>query len=398
MSSEMGTWTETMLGNLGDISGGGTPSTQVASYWGGDIPWLVPNEVTKNRGLFITRTERTITAAGLAGSATKLLPVGTVFMTSRATIGLVTINTVPMATNQGFINVVCNPRIIANEFFAFWIQQNRSIFEDRANGVTFKEITKSNFRSIPILLPSLAEQQAIAHALHTVQAAGEARRREIALERERKAALMHHLFTHGTHNELTRETEIGPLPASWSIGRLGDFITLQRGFDITSGLRRQGIVPVISSSGITGTHDEARVEGPGVVIGRKGTIGTSFFVEEDFWPHDTTLWVKDFHGNDPKFVFYFFESLDVKHLDVGAANPTLNRNHVHILPITLPLIQEQHEIADVLSACDATIAALEREAALHGELFRAMLEALMSGRLSALPLVENPLTASVAST
>src|ERR1017187_7298327 len=111
---------------------------------------------------------------------------------------------------------------------------------------------------------------------------------------------------------------------SWRRSTIGAEATLQRGFDITAKDFRPGSVPVISSSGRSGCHDTPMVKGPGVVIGRKGTLGTVFYVETDFWPHDTTLWVKDFHGNHPKFVYYFFKSLRVMHLDVGTANPTLN--------------------------------------------------------------------------
>ncbi len=114
-------------------------------------------------------------------------------MTSRATIGEVVINTVPMATNQGFINIVGDESIVFNEFLAFWIQNNKDVLVARSHGVTFKEITKPNFKLVPILLPPLPEQRAIAHILRAVQAAREARQREVSLERERKAALMAHL-------------------------------------------------------------------------------------------------------------------------------------------------------------------------------------------------------------
>jgi type I restriction enzyme S subunit len=84
---------------------------------------------------------------------------------------------------------------------------------------------------------------------------------------------------------------------------------------------------------------------PGVVIGRKGTLGKCFFIERDYWPHDTTLWVKDFKGNEPRFVYYLLLGLDVKHLDSGAANPALNRNQVHPINISWPpAVSKQQEL------------------------------------------------------
>src|SRR5438128_9572680 len=93
------------------------------------------------------------------------------------------------------------------------------------------------------------------------------------------------------------------LPDGWEATTIGEVITLQRGFDITKAEQRPGAVPVVSSGGVSSYHDSAAVTGPGVVIGRKGALGTVFYLEGDYWPHDTTLWVKDFHGTDPRFAY-----------------------------------------------------------------------------------------------
>lgn len=138
---------------------------------------------------------------------------------------------------------------------------------------------------------------------------------------------------------------------------VGDQITLQRGFDITKKEQEEGDVPVVSSGGISSYHNIAKVSGPGVVLGRKGTLGTVFFIEEDYWPHDTTLWVKDFKGNNPSFVYYFFKNISkqLKGMDVGAANPALNRNHVHPLEIKWPQNDVQKKISKILSSLDDKI-------------------------------------------
>lgn len=136
---------------------------------------------------------------------------------------------------------------------------------------------------------------------------------------------------------------------------IGDYITLQRGFDITKKEQTEGCYPVISSGGISSYHSEFMVTGPGVIIGRKGTLGSAFYVESNYWPHDTTLWVKDFKGNDPKFIFYFIKKLGLERLDSGSSNPTLNRNFVHQIKAELPDIISQSKIASVLSAIDKKI-------------------------------------------
>ena len=141
----------------------------------------------------------------------------------------------------------------------------------------------------------------------------------------------------------------------WVAGKIGDLLTLQRGFDITKKIQSDGLYPVVSSGGISSYHNEFKVIGPGVVIGRKGTLGTAFYLPSNYWPHDTSLWVKDFKGNDPKFIYFFLKSLPLERLDSGSSNPTLNRNIVHQIDTLKPPLEDQKKIAAVLSALDAKI-------------------------------------------
>ena len=136
---------------------------------------------------------------------------------------------------------------------------------------------------------------------------------------------------------------------------LSDAITLQRGFDLPTSRRRQGKYPVVASTGTTTTHDKFKVKGPGVVIGRSGSIGGGQYVESDFWPLNTTLWVKDFKGNDEKFIYYTLKSLDFSSFNVGAAVPTLNRNHLSALKVRIPDVDKQKKIANILGSLDEKI-------------------------------------------
>jgi type I restriction enzyme S subunit len=147
------------------------------------------------------------------------------------------------------------------------------------------------------------------------------------------------------------------MASEWIETTVGDQATLQRGIDITQADQRPGPVPVISSSGVSSYHDKPAATGPGVVLGRKGVVGSVWFVASDYWPHDTTLWVRDFHGNDPRFVYYFFKWMAprIASMDVGSANPTLNRNHVHPIEVRWPLLDEQRAIAHILGTLDDKI-------------------------------------------
>jgi type I restriction enzyme S subunit len=136
---------------------------------------------------------------------------------------------------------------------------------------------------------------------------------------------------------------------------LSDFITLQRGFDLPTAQRKDGIVPVVASSGIAGYHNVAKVSGPGVVIGRSGSIGGGQFIASDFWPLNTTLWVKDFKGNNPRFIYYLLRSIDFTRFNSGAGVPTLNRNHITSLRIRRYGRPVQDRIVLVLSTYDDLI-------------------------------------------
>lgn len=160
--------------------------------------------------------------------------------------------------------------------------------------------------------------------------------------------------------------------ADWKTLSLGKVLTFQRGFDITKDEQREGPYFVISSSGPKSTHLDFKVEGPGVIIGRKGSLGTVFFSASDFWPHDTTLWVKDFHGNDPRFAFYFLQTMGFERLDAGASNPSLNRNHIHTLPVYWPTVSIQKQIASILSSYDELIENCHRRIQILEEMARAL--------------------------
>src|SRR5690606_35712910 len=148
------------------------------------------------------------------------------------------------------------------------------------------------------------------------------------------------------------------MSGEWVNIRLGDFIELKRGYDLPKKSRSAGPIPLISSAGVSDQHSEAKVRGPGVVTGRYGTIGDVFYIEEDFWPLNTTLYVRDFKGNDPRFTYYFLKTIDYLQYSDKAAVPGVNRNHLHMAEISVPKsVEEQRRIASVLSCLDDKIEA-----------------------------------------
>ncbi len=306
---------------------------------------------------------------------------------------------------------------VSDKLFLFYYLLRHNIRAELAGkmeGTTGRQrLNKSTLENLEIPLPPLAEQRAIAHTLRTVQAARAARQREAALERERKAALMQRLFTQGTRGEPTKTTEIGEVPVSWEITKLGTAVNGREGLKrgpwggsikkemfVKSGYKVYEQKNVILRDFSTGTYyiDESKFQElrefevqPGdVLITAAGTIGKIAIVPHNAFPGiinqallrvriDAKTLDKDY------FVYlmnYFVTGGELEKVSHGATLQNLSSLSVlRNIMLPRPIISEQRTIAEILRACDTKIAALEREAAAHDELFKALLEELMTGRV-----------------
>lgn len=146
----------------------------------------------------------------------------------------------------------------------------------------------------------------------------------------------------------------------WKHGFLSDLCVFQRGHDLPISKMKAGVYAVAGSNGIIGYHNVYSTKGPSLTIGRSGNIGTPHYYKEDFWAHNTVLYVTNFKGNLPKYAYYFLKTLDFNQFNAGSAVPTLNRNHIHELSVTIPPLPEQEAIAEVLSSLDDKIDLLHR--------------------------------------
>ena len=169
------------------------------------------------------------------------------------------------------------------------------------------------------------------------------------------------------------------IPSDWTISPLREVAPLQRGFDLPESHIRSGPYPVVYSNGVLEHHNHSMVKGPGVVTGRSGTIGKVHFVEGDYWPHNTSLWVTSFCGNDPKFIYYLYIHTNLERLLSGSGVPTLNRNDAHQYTVPLPPISEQRAIAEVLSDVDGMLSALEALIAKKRAIKQAAMQQLLAG-------------------
>jgi len=162
---------------------------------------------------------------------------------------------------------------------------------------------------------------------------------------------------------------------------VGDFATFQRGFDLPNQSRIEGDVPIVSSGGVSGFHNEAKVERAGLVTGRYGSIGELFYLDGPHWPLNTSLWVKDFHGNEIKFAYYLLSRIDFRSLSDKTGVPGVNRNDVHKLQTAKPKLPEQQKIAAFLGAVDEKIGQLTRKKALLEDYKKGCMQQLFTQKL-----------------
>ena len=161
-------WKIYKFGDIAQIIGGGTPSTSNPNNWNGDIPWLTPRDLTGYTNVYISKGERNITNEGLTNSSARMLPKGSVLLTSRAPIGYVVIASNEICTNQGFKNLILNETIAHNLFIYYWLKNNVEYLQSIGTGTTFAEISASTVKDVDIELPPLSEQKEIASVLNSI--------------------------------------------------------------------------------------------------------------------------------------------------------------------------------------------------------------------------------------
>ena len=171
------------------------------------------------------------------------------------------------------------------------------------------------------------------------------------------------------------------VPEGWEKKPLGEMLTLQRGFDLPVSKRKEGKTPIYASTGINGHHVEAKVKGPGVVTGRSGSLGTVMFVSGDFWPLNTTLWVKEFKLVGPHFATHLLENMHLEQYNGGAAVPTLNRNDVHRVEVLCPTPMLLQLFEDYANDITRQIDILEEMILKLGRIRNLLLPRLMNGEI-----------------
>ncbi|ETS95106.1 type I restriction modification DNA specificity domain protein [Prevotella sp. ICM33] len=216
------------ISDIGEVVGGGTPSTANSDFWGGDIPWISPKDLTGYKSVYISHGESFLNKTGLK-SGTKLLPKDTVLFSSRAPIGYVAIASNPICTNQGFKSIICNKEIINPLFLYYYIKGNLDYIKLFGTGATFPEISGAAMRKIKVQIPSLPTQQKIASILSAYDRLIENNTRRIRLLEQMAENLYKEWFVRFRFPEHENVEIVNGLPKGWEIKIIADFGRIETG-------------------------------------------------------------------------------------------------------------------------------------------------------------------------
>ena len=340
----------------------------------------------------------------------RISPEGSVLMSVRAPVGDVNIADREYIIGRGLTSISLKRG--NNRFLFYLLLHNKKELQAKSSGSTFKSINKTTINNFSIALPPLPEQRAVAHILQTIQEAKSTRQREIALERERKAALMDYLFSHGTKGEPRKQTEIGEIPESWEVVKLGNYCykpdygytesandspvgpKFLRITDIQNDMVNWEKVPYCVCS--EETKEKYLLKTGDIVIARIGATTGKAYIVNDCPEAVFASYLIRVRTKDNLLLTFLAQYLrtnnywkQINQSKGGRLKGGVNIPILSNLVLPLPNPSEQQQIFKTLQACDTKIAALEQEAQHLDELFYAMLDKLMTGQRSAMPLIKS---------
>ncbi len=234
-------------------------------------------------------------------------------------------------------------KTVTREFIEIWFSHNYAnglIPSYRATSAMPNLDVKALLRVEHIQVPPLPEQNRIVDLISSVDSYIEALQQQLESAKRSRNAVLHELMNQALDEERKPLIELAKL---------------QRGHDLPTQDRIEGSIPVVASNGVVGFHNTHKAIRPGVVTGRSGTIGKVIYIDDDYWPLNTTLYVIDFKGNLPKFVALVLETLKLENYAGGSTVPSLDRNVLSQVPVPCPSIKEQERIVEIISAMDTVV-------------------------------------------
>ncbi|WP_237015434.1 restriction endonuclease subunit S [Helicobacter pylori] len=367
-------WQRVRLGDIAEIIGGGTPSTQITSFWNGSINWFTPTEIGITK--YVYKSQRTITPLGLKNSSAKLLPIGTILLTSRASIGDCAILKVVATTNQGFQSLIPLEKI-NNEFLYYLILTLKNKLLKLASGSTFLEVSPNKIKNLLIPLPSLNEQIAIANILSDLDRYLYALDALILKKEGVKKALSFEL--------LSQRKRLRGFNQAWQRVRLGDIANYLTSNLSVEQITQQGKIKVYDVNNFIGYTDTTFIsDKPYISIVKDGSVGRVRILPPKTNILSTMGALIANHRTTTEFLFYLLSNFDFKNFTSGSIIPHIYFKDYKEKTIFLPPLNEQIAIANILSALDKEIISLKNKKRQFENIKKALNHDLMSAKIRVL--------------
>ena len=351
-------WQTMTVADLGRVVTGKTPATAKPHLYGEGYPFITPTDIGNFR---YSEPSRQLSEEGRESQRNLLLPANSVCVTCIASVGKMCMTDRPSFTNQQ-INSVIVDDTRHDPFFAYYLLQTRvEHLKSIAGGAATPIINKTAFSEIEVRVPPLPVQQRIAGILSAYDELIENSQRRIRILEAMARALYREWFVHfrfpGHEHHPRVASPLGEIPQGWEVKKLGDVVELNYGKALKKEDRRDGDYPVFGSSGIVGTHDAALVEGPGIIVGRKGNVGSVFWCDEDFFVIDTAYFVTS--SLPLRFLLYVLPTLNFINSD--AAVPGLSRNQAYTLELLVPPATLLEKFCELAGTFERQAATLQRQ-------------------------------------
>ncbi|MBH0257679.1 restriction endonuclease subunit S [Helicobacter pylori] len=367
-------WQRVRLGDIAEIIGGGTPSTQITSFWNGSINWFTPTEIGITK--YVYKSQRTITPLGLKKSSAKLLPIGTILLTSRASIGDCAILKVVATTNQGFQSLIPLEKI-NNEFLYYLILTLKNKLLELASGSTFLEVSPNKIKNLLIPLPSLNEQIAIANILSDVDRYLYNLDALILKKESVKKALSFEL--------LSQRKRLKGFNQAWQRVRLGDIANYLTSNLSVEQITQQGKIKVYDVNNFIGYTDTTFIsDKPYISIVKDGSVGRVRILPPKTNILSTMGALIANHRTTTEFLFYLLSNFDFKNFTSGSIIPHIYFKDYKEKTIFLPPLNEQIAIANILSDVDSEIISLKNKKRQFENIKKALNHDLMSAKIRVL--------------
>jgi len=377
----MSSWQPVVIGDLGRVITGKTPSSAKPEQFGVNYPFVTPSDI--QFGNKYVKTDRFLSEQGIEAHRRIKLPEKAVCVVCiGATIGKVCVTNQTSVSNQQINSIIVDAKKHDPDFVFYIASVLRATLEAYAGGAATPIVNKGAFSKIKLLVPDLITQRKIAAILTAYDDLIEINKRRIVLLEKMAEEIYREWFVRMRFPGHQDTRFIKDVPEGWEKKKFGHFCMLKRGYDLPNALVVQGPYPVLASTSIKTYHNHYKVEPPVITTGRSGSLGDVLISFSRAWPLNTSLYVRNFFGNSPFFIFYTLKKMGLEKFNSGAGVPTLNRNHLNAIPMSVPNKELQKRFGTVIEPIHRQI---EVYRSLNNNLTKTrdfLLPRLVSGKLS----------------